>query len=88
MQVRVRLQRIGVRLPGIHEHVHQRVPRRKEFIVISTESRPGRRVVRGDVTPDHTEPDGDRQPREHPVPCSRCHQPTWNISAVCGRQHG
>ena len=23
------------------------------------------------------------QPRERACPCSRCRQPTWNVSAVC-----
>lgn len=40
-----------------------------------------------DVEPDHTEPDGDRQPREHAVLCSRCLKPTFNLSGVCGREH-
>jgi len=29
--------------------------------------------------------DGERQPREHPVPCQVCHRPTWNLSADCGQ---
>lgn len=29
--------------------------------------------------------DGERQPREHPVPCQVCHRPTWEVSADCGQ---
>ena len=29
--------------------------------------------------------DGERQPREHPVPCRMCHRPTWEVSADCGQ---
>ncbi len=29
--------------------------------------------------------DGERQPREHPVPCQVCHRPTWEPSADCGQ---
>ncbi len=29
--------------------------------------------------------DGERQPRERPVPCHVCHRPTWEPSADCGQ---
>lgn len=48
---------------------------------------PLRRTARDLDTPDHTEPDNGRQPREHAVLCSRCFRPTLNISGICGRKH-